>query len=60
MIAQRELNPKNWKRAFVFLPALMSAGVALTISNTRAVLEAIMGVQTSFVRTPKFALGETR
>lgn len=60
VVAQRELNPGKWKRSIAFLPALLSAGVALTISNTRAVMEAILGVQTSFVRTPKFALGETK
>jgi hypothetical protein len=37
---------------------LMAVGVALTIINTRAVLEALFGVETSFVRTPKFAIGE--
>jgi hypothetical protein len=28
------------------------------VINTRAVLEALFGVETSFVRTPKFAVGE--
>jgi hypothetical protein len=56
VIAQRELYPKNWKRSFFLLPALMAAGVALTVINTRAVLEALFGVQTSFARTPKYAI----
>ena len=37
---------------------LMAVGVGLTIINTRAVLEALFGVETSFVRTPKYAIGE--
>ena len=57
LYAQRELYPKTWWKSIVFLPMLMAAGVALTISNTRAVLEALIGVQTSFVRTPKYAIG---
>ncbi len=57
VIAHRELFPKNWKRAFLFLPALMAGGVALTIINSRAVLEALFGYQTSFARTPKYAIG---
>src|SRR3954447_15562879 len=57
MIAQKELHPKNWKRSFLFLPMLMAVGVALTVINTRAVLEALLGIQTGFVRTPKFAIG---
>jgi cellulose synthase/poly-beta-1,6-N-acetylglucosamine synthase-like glycosyltransferase len=56
VVAHRELFPNNWKRAFLFLPALMAAGVALTIINSRAVLEAIFGYQTSFARTPKYAI----
>ena len=57
VIAHRELFPKNWKRAFLFLPALMAAGVALTIINSRAVIEALIGYQTGFARTPKYAIG---
>jgi cellulose synthase/poly-beta-1,6-N-acetylglucosamine synthase-like glycosyltransferase len=56
VIAQRELYPKNWKRSFFLLPALMAAGVGLTIINTRAVIEALFGVQTSFARTAKYAI----
>jgi cellulose synthase/poly-beta-1,6-N-acetylglucosamine synthase-like glycosyltransferase len=57
VVAQRELYPKNWKRSIFMLPMLMAVGVGLTIINTRAVLEALFGVETSFVRTPKFAIG---
>jgi hypothetical protein len=38
------------------IPVLMAAGVALTVSNTRAVMEALCRVQTAFARTPKFAI----
>ena len=58
IVAQRELYPRNWKRSVFMLPMLMAVGVGLTIINTRAVLEALFGVQTSFVRTAKFAIGE--
>ena len=57
VIAQRELYPKNWKRRVLLLPVLMAVGVALTMINTRAVLEALFGVQTAFARTPKYAIG---
>ncbi|MSV33989.1 MAG: glycosyltransferase [Bryobacterales bacterium] len=60
VVAHRELFPRNWKRAFLFLPALMAAGVALTIINSRAVIEALCGYQTSFARTPKYAIGGTQ
>jgi len=58
--AQRALMPKEWKRTVWFLPALMAAGVALTLSNTKAVLEAIFGVSTAFARTPKYAISGAR
>jgi cellulose synthase/poly-beta-1,6-N-acetylglucosamine synthase-like glycosyltransferase len=60
VIAHRELFPKTWKRAILFLPALMAAGVALTIINTRSVIEALVGYQTGFARTPKYAIGGTQ
>ena len=58
IVAERELYPKTWKRAVYFLPVLMAAGVALTIINTRAVMEAILGIRSPFVRTPKYAIGD--
>jgi cellulose synthase/poly-beta-1,6-N-acetylglucosamine synthase-like glycosyltransferase len=58
VIAQRELYPKTWKRTILMLPMLMAVGVGLTIINTRAVLEALFGVQTAFARTPKYAIGD--
>ncbi|MBM3759441.1 MAG: glycosyltransferase [Acidobacteria bacterium] len=60
LIAQRELDPQGWRRTIWFLPALMAAGVALTISNTKAFLEAIFGVQTSFARTAKYNLSDKK
>jgi len=58
VIAQRELYPKHWKRSILMLPMLIAVGVGLTIINTRAVLEALFGIESGFVRTPKFAIGE--
>jgi len=57
VVAQRELYPKNWMRSIVLLPALMAAGVALTIINAKAVFEALIGHQTAFARTAKYAIG---
>jgi hypothetical protein len=60
VIAERELFPKTWKRTFLLLPLLMAVGVALSIINTRAVLEALFGVKSGFVRTPKYAVEGTQ
>jgi cellulose synthase/poly-beta-1,6-N-acetylglucosamine synthase-like glycosyltransferase len=56
IVAYRELYPKTWKRSLCLLPMLMAVGVALTIINTRAVCEALLGIRSAFVRTPKYAI----
>src|ERR1022692_2067943 len=38
LYAQRELYPKSWWKAIAFLPMLMAAGVALTVSNSKGVI----------------------
>ena len=60
IIAYRELFPRHWKRSVFLLPLLMATGVALTIVNTRAVLEALLGIRSAFVRTPKYAIEGTQ
>src|SRR2546430_549798 len=54
LVSQRELFPKTWPRALLYLPFLMALGIGLTVTNTRAVLEALLGKQTEFARTPKY------
>ncbi len=59
LAAQRVLYPRGWRRSIAILPALVASGVALTLSNTKAVLEALFGIQTSFARTPKYAISSS-
>ncbi len=54
LVSQKELFPKTWLRALLYLPFLMALGIGLTVTNTRAVLEALVGKQTAFARTPKY------
>jgi cellulose synthase/poly-beta-1,6-N-acetylglucosamine synthase-like glycosyltransferase len=54
LVSQRELFPNTWRRTFLFLPFLMALGIGLTITNSRAVLEALFGKSSSFTRTPKY------
>jgi hypothetical protein len=56
LVSQRELFPRSWPRALVYLPFLMALGIGLTITNTKAVLEALIGKQTAFARTPKYSV----
>jgi hypothetical protein len=57
-MAQRELDRPHWKRAIILMPALMAAGIALTLINTKAVIEALLGIKSAFARTPKYAVGD--
>jgi cellulose synthase/poly-beta-1,6-N-acetylglucosamine synthase-like glycosyltransferase len=54
LVSQKELFPQKWYRTFLYLPFLMALGIGLTITNTRAVMEALIGKQTAFARTPKY------
>ncbi len=56
LVSQRELFPRTWPRAILYLPFLMALGIGLTVTNTRAVLEALIGKQTAFARTPKYGV----
>jgi cellulose synthase/poly-beta-1,6-N-acetylglucosamine synthase-like glycosyltransferase len=56
LVAQRHLYPDSWLKTVKYIPIVMSLGIALTFSNTRAVLEALFGVKTPFIRTPKYGI----
>jgi cellulose synthase/poly-beta-1,6-N-acetylglucosamine synthase-like glycosyltransferase len=60
VVAQRELHPKSWKRSIFLLPSLLAVGVGLAVINTRAVMEALLGIRTGFVRTAKYAIGRDK
>ncbi|HYL68148.1 MAG TPA: cellulose synthase family protein [Candidatus Limnocylindria bacterium] len=57
LAAERTLYPKTWKRTFLFLPFVMAVGIGLSVRNALAVLEAIFGIKSEFVRTPKYRVG---
>jgi hypothetical protein len=58
LTSQRELYPRTWWKTFLYLPCLMGLGVGLTITNTKAVMEALFGVKSAFARTPKYAVSK--
>jgi cellulose synthase/poly-beta-1,6-N-acetylglucosamine synthase-like glycosyltransferase len=59
VVAQWHLNPTTWRKTLKYMPFVMSMGIALTLSNARAVIEALLGVKSPFVRTPKYRIEET-
>jgi cellulose synthase/poly-beta-1,6-N-acetylglucosamine synthase-like glycosyltransferase len=51
--SQREID-RDWRKTIKRLPLMMSLGIGLCITQTRAVVEALVGSQSGeFVRTPK-------
>ncbi|HEY4579896.1 MAG TPA: cellulose synthase family protein [Candidatus Acidoferrales bacterium] len=56
LASQRVLYPKSWTRTVLYLPFIMAVGIGLSVRNARAVLEALLGMQSEFVRTPKFSI----
>jgi len=51
--SQVELT-KDWRIVLKYMPFMMALGVGLCVSNTKAVIEALIGKKSGFVRTPKF------
>jgi cellulose synthase/poly-beta-1,6-N-acetylglucosamine synthase-like glycosyltransferase len=52
-VVSQRAGYRKWRRRLVILPALVVIGVGVAVSNGKAVLEALMGRQSPFVRTPK-------
>ncbi len=46
----------DWKRRILILPVLVAIGVGIAVNNTKAVLEAVSGRKSGFVRTPKYGV----
>ena len=55
-VAQRALHPKTWLKEILYLPLLLALGIGMAVNNAKAVLEAIVGHETGFVRTPKYGI----
>jgi len=54
LAAERTFFPKTWKRTFLYLPFVMAMGIGIAVRNAFAVIEAIVGKKSEFVRTPKY------
>jgi cellulose synthase/poly-beta-1,6-N-acetylglucosamine synthase-like glycosyltransferase len=58
VVSQRVLFPKSWLKTFLYLPILMALGIGLTVTNTKAVMEALFGIKSAFARTPKYSVAK--
>ncbi|MBS0660258.1 MAG: glycosyltransferase family 2 protein [Verrucomicrobia bacterium] len=50
--------PGTWWRQIWLLPVVVALGIGLALSNAKAVIEALLGLESPFVRTPKTGTGE--
>jgi len=48
-----QIAAKRGLKKLFYLPVLMCIGVGIALSNTRAVIEALLKIKSGFVRTPK-------
>lgn len=55
LLSQREAGGR-WRRRVLYLPFVLALGIGLAVNNAKAVLEALFGHDSPFVRTPKLAV----
>lgn len=58
VVAQAVINPRSWWKEIFYLPVLLALGIGMAINNSKAVIEAVFGHQSSFVRTPKYGMDQ--
>ncbi len=52
LASQREIGAQWWKR-IKYLPFIMALGIGMCVNHSKAVIEAMVGYETGFTRTPK-------
>jgi cellulose synthase/poly-beta-1,6-N-acetylglucosamine synthase-like glycosyltransferase len=56
LTSQKALRPQTWWKEIPYLPLLLALGIGMSITNAKAVMEAIFNHQTAFIRTPKYGI----
>jgi len=54
LMSQREIFGDEWPSRLKYLPAVLSVGIGLSVNNAKAVIEALLGMDSEFTRTPKY------
>jgi cellulose synthase/poly-beta-1,6-N-acetylglucosamine synthase-like glycosyltransferase len=54
VLSQREIFGRAWTSRIWYLPAVLAVGIGLSVNNTMAVLDAMLGRASEFTRTPKY------
>ena len=53
--SQREIGMRWWQRV-KYLPFIMALGIGMSVNQSKAVIEALVGHETGFTRTPKHGM----
>jgi cellulose synthase/poly-beta-1,6-N-acetylglucosamine synthase-like glycosyltransferase len=56
LTAQGAQSRWGWLRAIPYIPFFMALGIGMSINNSKAVIEALLGLDSAFVRTPKYGV----
>jgi hypothetical protein len=56
LTAQGAQRNGGWWKTLPYLPLLLALGIGMSINNGKAVLEALLGQESEFVRTPKYGV----
>jgi len=56
LIAVKEIHKDEWTKYVKYIPLSLAIGTGLSINNSKAVFEALLGKSSDFRRTPKFAV----
>jgi cellulose synthase/poly-beta-1,6-N-acetylglucosamine synthase-like glycosyltransferase len=54
LMSQREVFGESWRSRIKYLPMVLAVGIGLSVNNAKAVLEALLGMESEFTRTPKY------
>ncbi|MCS7000335.1 MAG: glycosyltransferase family 2 protein [Bacteroidota bacterium] len=58
LYSQRSIH-QDWQQRVLLFPLFMAGSMGLAINNTKAVLEALIGKRSEFLRTPKYRIVST-
>ena len=56
LTAQGAQAKGGWWKTLPYLPLLLALGIGMSINNGKAVIEALLGQESEFVRTPKYGV----
>ncbi|TDU70961.1 cellulose synthase/poly-beta-1,6-N-acetylglucosamine synthase-like glycosyltransferase [Prosthecobacter fusiformis] len=56
LTAQGAQTRWGWLKTIPYIPCFMALGIGMSINNGKAVIEALLGQESDFVRTPKYGV----